>query len=163
MPHSTIEYTIMVPILILQIFLFPLTANWLMNVWVDSRRSLALQEVADNVGSTIQQMYFSLNHESIQTGRVTQKLDIPILIENHPYSGNVELKTALDPALNSSKILKITLKLKNVGTTATSSVIVGSNFLWQESSFVSDSTDSYITAVKFFDEDRYVIRLAFGG
>jgi len=71
MGHVTIEYMIMLPILILQIFLFPLTANWLMNIWVDSRRTLALQDVAGHLGSTIQQLYFSLNHETISNGKAT--------------------------------------------------------------------------------------------
>ncbi|HJW97500.1 MAG TPA: hypothetical protein VJ529_00095, partial [Candidatus Bathyarchaeia archaeon] len=62
MVHVTIEYMIMVPVLVLQIFLFPLTANWLMTTWVDSRRNLALQDVASHLSSTIQQLYLSLNH-----------------------------------------------------------------------------------------------------
>ncbi|MEM2280902.1 MAG: hypothetical protein QXZ68_02800, partial [Candidatus Bathyarchaeia archaeon] len=60
MAHITIEYVIMLPILIMQILLFPLTASWLMNIWVDSRRTLALQEVASHLGSVIQQVYFIL-------------------------------------------------------------------------------------------------------
>ena len=51
MAHITIEYVIMVPILIMQIILFPITANWLMTVWVDSRRTLALKEATSNLGS----------------------------------------------------------------------------------------------------------------
>lgn len=149
MPHVTIEYVIMVPVLILQIFLFPLTAGWLMNVWVDSRRTLALQEVASHLGSTIQQIYFSLNHETISAGTATQKSDVPPFIENYPYTGTAILRTVLDPDLNSSKVLKITLKLGTVGTTVTTSVILGQNVLWQESTFVSNSTSAGIRAEKF--------------
>jgi len=163
MPHVTIEYVIMVPVLILQIFLFPLTANWLMNIWVDSRRTLALQEVASHLGSTIQQVYFSLNHETISAGTATQKSDVPPFIENYPYTGNATLRTVLDPALNSSKVLEITLKLKTVGTTVTTSVILGQNVQWQESTFISNSTNACIKAEKFWDGDEYIIRLSFGG
>jgi len=163
MPHVTIEYVIMVPVLILQIFLFPLTAGLLMNIWVDSRRTLALQEAASHLGSTIQQIYFSLNHETISAGTVTQKSSVPPFIENYPYNGTATLRTVLDPTLNSSKVLEITLKLRTVGTTVTTSVILGQNVLWQESTFVSNSTNACITAVKFWDEDEYVIRLSFGG
>ena len=163
MPHVTIEYVIMLPVLILQIFLFPLTAGWLMNVWVDSRRTLALQEVASHLGSTIQQIYFSLNHGTILAGTATYLPGLPPFIENYYYTGNATLRTVLDPALNSSKVLEITLKLGTIGTTVTTSVILGQNVLWQESTFVSNSTNACITAVKFWDGDEYVIRLSFGG
>ncbi|MDH7477330.1 MAG: hypothetical protein QHH17_02985 [Candidatus Bathyarchaeota archaeon] len=160
MPHVTIEYVIMVPVLILQIFLFPLTASWLMNIWVDSRRTLALQEAASHIGSSIQQVYFALNHDSISAGTVTQKVDVPPFIENYPYIGNATLKTVLDPALNSSKVLEITLKLRTVGTTVTTSVILGQNVTWRESTFVSNSTNACIMVEKFANG---TICLSFGG
>jgi len=160
MAHITIEYVIMVPVLILQIFLFPLTANWLMNVWVDSRRTLALQEAATHLGSTIQQLYFTLNHTTISAGVVTQKSNVPSFIENYPYTGSAVLSTVLDPALNSSKILKITLKLGTIGTTVTTSVILGQMVQWKESTFVSNSTRACIKAEKLTDG---TIRLSFGG
>jgi len=163
MPHVAIEYVIMVPVLILQIFLFPLTAGWLMNIWVDSRRMLALQEAGSHLGSTIQQIYFSLNHPTISAGTVTQKSSVPPFIENLPYNGTAQLSTVLDPALNSSRILKITLKLGTVGITITTSVILGQNVEWKESTFVSNSTNAGISAVKFWDGDEYIIRLSFGG
>lgn len=149
MPHATIEYMIMIPILILQIFLFPLTASWLMSIWVDSRRTLALQEVASHLGSSIQQVYFTLNHDSISAGTVIQKVDVPRFIENYPYIGNATLRTVLDSSLNSSKVLEITLKLRTVGTTVTTLVILGQNVVWQESTFVSNSTNACIKAEKF--------------
>ncbi|MEM3696460.1 MAG: hypothetical protein QXQ94_03010 [Candidatus Bathyarchaeia archaeon] len=160
MPHVTIEYVIMVPVLILQIFLFPLTASWLMNIWVDSRRTLALQEAASHLGSSIQQVYFALNHDSISAGTVTQKVDVPPFIENYPYTGNATLKTVLDPALNSSKVLEITLKLRTVGTAVTTSVILGQNVTWRESVFISNSTNACIWAEKFANG---TICLSFGG
>ncbi|MEM3700793.1 MAG: hypothetical protein QXL57_08040 [Candidatus Bathyarchaeia archaeon] len=160
MPHVTIEYVIMVPVLILQIFLFPLTASWLMNIWIDSRRTLALQEAASHLGSSIQQVYFALNHDSISAGTITQKADVPPFIENYPYVGNATLKTVLDPALNSSKVLEITLKLRTVGITVKTSVILGQNVTWRESLFISNSTNACIKAEKFVNG---TICLSFGG
>jgi len=159
-PHITIEYVIMIPLMILQILLFPLTASWLMNIWVDSRRTLALQEAANHLGSTIQQIYLSLNHTTISAGIVTQKSNVPPFIENYPYTGNAKLSTVLDPALKSSKILKITLKLRNVGTIVATSVILGQMVQWQESTFVSNSTNAGIRAEKFTNG---TISLSFGG
>lgn len=159
MPHITIEYMIMIPILVMQIFLFPLAASWLMNVWVESRRTLALQEAASHLGSIIQQMYFSLNHESV-SGAIIQKSDAPPYIENYHYNGTASLTTVLDPALNSSKVLTITLKLAVVGTTVKSSVILGSNVNWIDSVFVSNSVNAYIKAEKYPNGTIY---FSFGG
>ena len=160
MPHVTIEYVIMVHVLILQIFLFPFAANWLMNIWVDSRRTLVLQEVGSNLGSTLQQIYFALNHETISAGIVTQKASVPPFIENYPYNGTAMLKAVSEPTSNSSKVLTITLRLGTVGTTVTTSVILGNNVQWQESTFMSNSTNASINAQKL---DNGTIRLSFGG
>jgi hypothetical protein len=150
----------MVPVLILQIFLFPFAANWLMNIWVDSRRTLALQEVGSNLGSTLQQIYFALNHQTISAGIVTQKASVPPFIENYPYNGTATLKAASESVLNSSKVLTITLRLGTIGTTVTTSVILGNNVQWQESTFVSNSTNACIHAEKLANG---TIRLSFGG
>lgn len=160
MPHITIEYVIMIPVLILQIFLFPLTTSWLMNVWVDSRRTLALQDAASHLGSALQQVYFSLNHETISAGSVTQKPDVPAYIENYLYTGNATLRTVLDETLNSSKILEITFRLETIGTKITTSVILGQNVLWKNSTFISNSVKAYIMAEKFVNG---TICLSFGG
>lgn len=149
MPHVTIEYVIMIPILVLQIFLFPLTAGWLMNIWVDSRRTLALQDAASHLGSTIQQLYFSLNHETISAGTTTYSPGLPPFIENYHYIGTTALRTVSDPELNSSKVLELTLTLASTGTTITTLVILGPNVLWRESTFISNSTRACVSAEKF--------------
>jgi hypothetical protein len=156
----TIEYVIMIPVLILQIFLFPLSASLLMNVWVDSRRSLALQEAGNHLGSIMQQLYFSLNHQTVSAGTVIQKADVPPFIENNPYNGTAILRKVLDSALNSSKMLTITLRLRNIGTVVTRSVILGQNVRWQESTFRSNSTSASIKAQKLANG---TIQLSFGG
>ncbi len=151
MTHVTIEHMILLPMLVLQIILFPLVATWIMNIWVDSRRNLALQEAASHLGSTIQQVYYLLNHKTMN-GTLTQKVDLPLLIENQPYSGNATLRPVLDPTLDptgtSSKLLEITLTLTIIGTNTTTKVLLGQNVLWQNSTFVSTSANSGVTASK---------------
>jgi hypothetical protein len=112
------------------------------------------------MGSSIQQVYSALNHDTISAGTVTQKVDVPPFIENYPYVGNATLKTVSDPSLNSSKVLQITLQLRTVGTIVTTSVILGQNVAWRESVFVSNSTNACIRAEKFANG---TICLSFGG
>lgn len=160
MVQVTIEYMIMIPILIMQIFLFPLTASWLMNIWVESRRTLALQDAASHLGSTIQQLYFSLNHETISAGTATYSPGLPPFIENHHYAGNATLRTISYSTSNSSKALELTLTLATTRTKLTTSVILGPNVLWRESTFVSNSTNACVSAEKFHNG---TICLYFGG
>jgi len=147
---------IMIPILIMQIFLFPLTAGIIMNGWVDSRRTLALQETGSHLGSSMQQLYSSLNHERISAGNVTNKLDTPPFIEGYAYKGSAALRNASDP--NSVRVLDITLTLMGTSLEATSSVTLGQNVLWRNTTLMSNSTFAGISAAKL---PNGAIQLAF--
>jgi hypothetical protein len=138
----------MIPLLILQIFLFPLTASWLMNTWVNSRRNLALQDVASHLSSTIQQLYFSLNHATMQAGTATYSPGLPPFIENLFYKATAQLRpTAAVP--NSSNILDIAVILVGTSNAVTATVTLGPNANWQNSVFMSNSTQAAVTAQKF--------------
>lgn len=146
MPQVTIEYMIMVPMLIMQIFLFPLTASMLMTHWVDSRQTLALQETASHLGSSIQQVYSALNHASISTGTVRSRLAVTPFIEGYAYKGNASLRAA---EADSSQFLDITLKFMGGSIEATSTVTLGSNVNWDaDSAFASNSTHANLVASK---------------
>ncbi len=159
MPQITIEYMIMVPILIMQIFLFPLAVGWVMTIWVDSRQTLALQEVASHMGSSIHQVYSALNHESIGAGNVSSRLDVPAFIEGYAYVGNATLR-ALDSVPNSGQVLEITLRFMGSRIEATASVTLGENVVWQSSTFMSNSTDASLVAEKL---ENGTLLMRFGG
>jgi len=131
-----------------------------MSTWVDSRQTLALQETASHLGSSIQQVYSALNHESISTGTVTNRLEVPPFIEGYAYTGNATLRTTLEPELNSSKVLDITLRLMGSRIETMTSVTLGQNVAWQNSTFMSNSTYASIIAQKM---PNSTILLSFGG
>jgi len=141
----------MIPLLLMQIFVFPMTAGWLMNIWVDSRRSLALQDAASHLGSTIQQLYYTLNHTTVSTVSATYSPGLPPFIEDYHYVGNATLRSISETALGSSKILQIRLVLKGTTIAVTTSVILGHNAQWKSSTFVSNSTSAVISAQKFLN------------
>lgn len=146
MPQITIEYMIMIPMMILQIFLFPLTATWIMTTWEDSRQTLALQEATSYVGSSVHQVYSTLNHDSIAAGAVTNKLDIPSFIEGYPYKGNASLRVS---SANASQILDITLRFMGNTITTATMVTLGEKVLWDaDSEFMSNSTFASLVAEK---------------
>ncbi len=141
MAHVTIEYVILLPLLILQIFLFPFAVNLMMNGWVDSRRTLALQETASHLGSSIQQAYLSLDQPAISTANVKSKLDVPPFIESYAYN--------VTGTADASRILYLTLTLKGAAISASAAVKLGQNVNWQTSYFTSeDVTSTYLHANK---------------
>jgi hypothetical protein len=152
MVQITIEYMIMIPMLILQIFLFPLTAGWIMTTWTDSRQTLALKETAGQLGSSVHQVYSALNHGSISAGQVTNSLEIPPFIEGYAYKGHAVLRSTSEVAANSSKVLDITLTFLNGRIETTTSVTLGPNAKWiQNSEFMSNSSYASLIAQKMLN------------
>jgi hypothetical protein len=161
MPHITIEYMIMIPMLIMQIFLFPLTATWMMNVWVDSRRTLALQEVADHLASTMQQLYFSLNHASIPVGKASCSPGLPPLIEDYSYVGSGTLRPVSGSGTDFTKVIDLVVSLSGTKNSVTMTVVLGPNLVWQPSLFLSNSTYASVTAEKTMNGTESTITLRF--
>jgi hypothetical protein len=144
--HITIEYVILLPLLIAQIFLFPFAANLVMTGWVDSRRTIALQETASHLGSSIQQVYLSLNYTTISEADVENALDIPPFIEGYAYTATATLEPA-----SGSKVLELTLTFKGIAISTTAAVTLGQNVEWQDSTFRSNSTSACLRAEKNSD------------
>ncbi len=157
MPSITIEYMIMVPVLILQIFLFPMTASVIMNTWADSSMTLELQETAGHMGSSIQQLYYTMNHASVPNGTMTITLDTPPLIEGHAYTTTLSHATNLDTSI---QIMNVTLKLIGTRDQTSTLVTLGQNVDWQENlAFNSTAHSLSIVAHKTSNS----IWLSFGG
>jgi hypothetical protein len=136
----TVEYMIMIPVMILQIFLFPYVAVLIMDNWNDSRQTVELQETAAQLGSTIQQMYYTINRASVSSGSATMKIDIdiPHAIENQPYTVTLQNIADLD---SSYHVMNITLRF--VGSTVSTSnlVTLGDNVNWVDSLTFNSASD----------------------
>ncbi len=157
MTQITVEYMIMIPVLILQIFLFPIVAGIIMDGYSDSRRTLELQETAGHLGSTIQQLYYTINHASIDNVTVKFSLDIPATIEQYAYSVTLRNVTNRD---TSNAIMNVTLSFITVEGFSSTIVTLGDNVEWQENlSFNSTSSNLFLTANKTVGN----IFLTFGG
>lgn len=157
MPHVTIEYMIMIPVLIAQIFLFPFLATAIMDTWADSSSTLELQETAAYIGSSIQQLYFTMNQESMTNGAVKINLAIPPSIEGHVYTTTLRHMTHLD---TSYEVMNVTLILVGTKAHASTLVTLGQNVDWQENlAFNSTSNSLNLIANKTVNS----IWLSFGG
>lgn len=147
----TIEYMILIPLLILEIILFPYATSLIMEGWADSRQVLELQEIASNMGSSIQQVFSALNHTSIQACNVTNTFGFPQYIENSGYLGTALLSASTESDYNSTKILTITLTMEKTQVSTTTTITLGDCATWLDSTFVSSASDSGILAQKFAD------------
>lgn len=147
MPHITIEYVMLIPLLFVQILVFPFAASIMASSWVDARRDVALQDAASHLASTIQQLYLSVNREEIAAGSITQASTLPPTIESYPYTATGNLSAPLDS--DSSRVLTITLRLEEAGNTATATALLGPNARWDGGTFRSNSPDASIKVRKF--------------
>jgi hypothetical protein len=139
------EYVIMVPVLLMQVILVPMATVWMIDVWVDQRKETALQDVASHLGSTIQQLYLSLNREEAGAGTVTQVSNVPPFIESIPY-----VVDASDRRVENGTIIDLHLALIATSITAFTRVTLGSNvLLGPQRTFISNSTNACIMVEKF--------------
>jgi len=157
MPNITIEYMILIPLLILQIFLLPYATGLFMNYWTTSSDSIALNDAITHLSSSIEQLYFFLNSPSVSSGTVTNDLNIPLYIGNYPYTGSATLLSV--SGSGSEKVLELTLTLSGNRISATTPITLGANAQWLNTEFTSNSVNACITGYK--DADNR-IWLSFG-
>ena len=160
MTSVTIEYVIMIPLLFTQVIVFPLVASTMTSNWQNSQRNIELQDTADHLASTIQQLYLTINGNDVLAGYITQASTLPITVASYPYTATGSLNDPPDP--DATKILTVTLTLDDVGNTVTAQAVLGPNVQWIESTFRSTSTDASINVQKL-DDAEHTLVFSFGG
>lgn len=128
----------------MQVILIPVATGWMIDVWGLRRRENELRDIGGQLGTTIQQLYYSLNREEIVAGITTQTPQVQSSIEFLPY--NV---TASSQKYENSTIIDLYLILGGTNTAVSTRVTLGPHVVWQESTFVSNSTDAHISVEKF--------------
>jgi hypothetical protein len=157
-PSVTIEYVILIPLLFTQVIVFPFVASTMTSSWQDSQRNIELQDAADHLASTIQQLYLTINNEDILAGTVTQASTLPITVSSYPYNATGSLSSPSDP--DSTRILTVTLTLEEVDNTVTAAAVLGPNVQWTESTLRSNSASASIDVQKFSNS---TLVFSFGG
>jgi hypothetical protein len=157
-PSITIEYVILIPLLFTQVIVFPFVASTMTSSWQDSQRNIELQDAADHLASTIQQLYLTINNEDILAGTVTQSSTLPITVSSYPYNATGSLSSPSDP--DSTRILTVTLTQEEVSNTVTTAAVLGPNVQWTESTLRSNSANASINVQKFSNS---TLVFSFGG
>ena len=157
MVSVTIEYVILIPLLFTQILVFPFVASTMSSSWQNSQRDIELQDVADHLASTIQQLYLTVNRDEILNGTLTQSSPVPVTVASYPYNATGSLS---DPPDGYAKILTVTLTLDDVGNTVTAATVLGPSVrLGNDSTLRSNSADASIIVVK----NATTLTFSFGG
>ena len=157
MPSVTIEYVILIPLLFTQVIVFPFVASTITSNWQDSQRDVELQDAANHLASTIQQLYLTINRDEVLECTVTQSSPVPVTVGSYPYNATGSLSSFSE---NSTRILSVTLTLDDVDNTATAAAVLGPNVSWTDSTLRSTSTGAYIKVQKF---SNGTIDFSFGG
>jgi hypothetical protein len=155
-PSVTIEYVILIPLLFTQVIVFPLVASTMTSSWQNSQRDIELQDAADHLASTIQQLYLTLNRDEVLGCTVNQSSPVPVTVASYPYTATCSLS---DPSGDSAKVLTVSLELDNVGNIANASAVLGTNVEWIPSTLRSNSADASINVEKADD----TLTFSFGG
>lgn len=159
MVNVTIEYVILIPLLFTQVIIFPFVAGTITSNWQNSQRDIELQDTADHLASTIQQLYLTINRDEIWIGTIIQESTVPTTVGSYPYIATGSLSSASE---GSTKILTVTITLEDIGNTATAIAVLGPNTEWTESTLSSTSTDASIKVQKL-DDPEHTLVFSFGG
>jgi len=154
----TIEYVILIPLLFTQMIIFPFVASTMSSSWQNSQRDIELQDAANHLASTIQQLYLTVNRDEILEGTITQASTVPVTVGSYPYNATGSLSSISEP--DSTRILTVTLTLDEVYNTVTASAVLGPNVQWTESTLRSNSVDASINVQKF---SNGTLVFSFGG
>ena len=88
---------------------------------------------------------------------MTNRLEIPPSLEGYSYTGNATWRTN---GVGSEQILDVTLKFVSLDISTTTSIVLGQNVQWVNSTLKSYSSNSVLTAQKNSDG---TIAMSFGG
>jgi len=162
MVSVTIEYVILIPLLFSQVIVFPFVASTMTSSWQDSQRDVALQDVANHLASTIQQLYLTVNRDEILAGNVNQASTLPVTVASYPYTATASLSSISEPG--SVKILIVTITLDELDNTLSASALLGKNKIknveWIDSTLRSNSAGASINVQKFSNS---TLIFSFGG
>ena len=80
MVSITVEYVMLIPLLFAQVIVFPFVASTVTTNWQETQRAIEMQDAADHMASTIQQLYLTVNRDAILEGNITQTSPVPVSI-----------------------------------------------------------------------------------
>ncbi len=126
----------MVPVLILEIFLFPFVATVIMDNWMDAQRNLELQDIAGNIGSSIQQLYYTISRAD-DSGTMQLNLDIPQSVNQYAYTVTFGQAPQVD---TSYKVMNVTLQFISAEGSSSSLVTLGNDIVWQNNLSFNSTT-----------------------
>lgn len=119
----------LLPLMILVLVLFPVAANSVVSNYVNQQHVVLAQSAMNQMVSTVQQLYYSLNQENILPCNVTMKNLLPQQIDKYTYD--------VSATTNPGNKLTLSLSMSNLNIHLDKTIILGPNALWNNSQFRS--------------------------
>jgi hypothetical protein len=140
---SVVEHVMLLPLMIMVVVLFPIAANSIVVNYTNQQQLVIAQSAMNQMVSTIQQLYYSLNQENILPCNVTVTNLLPQKIGTYTY--NVTATT------NPGNKLTLSLYMSSLNMRVEKTITLGPNALWENSQFRSILPTSAIRVQKIMN------------
>ena len=147
MPHTSLSYIIILPLLLVLALFFPITTSMTASTWTTSCKRAVLKEIASNLASMVRQLYISVKNDDVPPGNLTQLITLPNNVEGCAYTATASLRSPKDG--NGSVILTICLELQRGGVAVNATTILGPGVRWGNHVLNSGFPDPSIRVEKF--------------
>ena len=139
MSDVVIENIMLLPLLIMTLILFPIAANSVVVTYISQQNEIVAQSAMNQIVSTVQQLYYSLNREDIMACNITMAKPFPQKIGSYEYY--------VDAKMNPNS-LTLSLSMPGMNFALNKTISLSSNALWIDSQLRSTSPSAAINAQK---------------
>lgn len=140
MSHVVVEHIILIPLMIVLVVIFPVSANYVAVSYANQQREVMADGAMNQVTSTLQQLSYSLSQTEIQPCNITMTEPLPRMIDSYTYNLSASM------SLPQQVTLQLTLPGLNFQTNKT--MTLTSNIQWLNSEYCSRLPDARLLIEK---------------
>lgn len=140
MSDTVVEHIMLLPLMMMALVLFPIAANSVVINYINQQHVIIAQSAMDQIVSTVQQLYYSLNQENIMPCNVTMTKLLPQKIGSYIYD--------VSATTNPDNELTLSLYMSSLNIHVDKTITLNPNTLWNNSQFHSILPTAAITVEK---------------
>ena len=140
MSNIVVEHLMLLPLMIVVVILFSAAANSVAATYINQQLGVIAESALNQLTSTIQQLYYSLNQETIVPCNVTVTKPLPEKIDTYTYDVSATVKAGNE--------LTLSLFVPNINIQVNKTINLSPNAQWSNSQFYSISPTAAIKVQK---------------
>jgi hypothetical protein len=129
MSDTVVEHVMLLPLMMMVLVLFPMAANSVVINYINQQHEVIAQAAMNQIVSTVQQLYYSLNQENIMPCNVTMTNLLPQKIDAYIYD--------VSATTNPDNKLTLSLYMSSLNIYVNKTITLNPNTLWNNSQFHS--------------------------